>query len=95
MVIDWVARSISDWEDIAFVEKVEEEGQHGKTTHKSLDSSIMEMTNDIAYGIHDLEDSVSLKFVDQRLFEGEIKKGLMEPLLFENFGEQNDKSYEN
>ena len=90
LVIDWVARNISDWEDIAFVEKAKEGKRHGKTMYKSLDSSIMEIADDIAYGIHDLEDAVNLKFVDQRLFKDEIEEKLLEPLLFELFGKQSD-----
>ncbi len=34
--------------------------QHSKTRHKSLDCSIMELADDIAYGVHDLEDAIVL-----------------------------------
>ncbi len=95
MVMDWIARDISDWEGIAFVEKAEAGELHGKTMHKSLDSSIMEIADDIAYGIHDLEDAINLKFVDQRLFKKEFKEELLESLLFELFEKQDNKSYKN
>jgi dGTPase len=36
----------------------------GKPLHRSLDCSIMECTDDIAYGVHDLEDIVARRFVD-------------------------------
>lgn len=34
--------------------------EHNKTKYKSLDSSIMELADDIAYGVHDLEDAIVL-----------------------------------
>ncbi|MDF2153584.1 anti-phage deoxyguanosine triphosphatase [Vibrio sp. CAU 1672] len=37
--------------------------QHCKTRFKSLDCSIMELADDIAYGVHDLEDAIVLGMV--------------------------------
>ena len=93
-VLDWVADGISDWKKIAFVQKDKKGEKHGKTTYKSLDSSIMEIADDIAYGIHDLEDAVNLKFVDKRLFKEQVKIQVLEPLLFELFGKNNDSVLE-
>jgi dGTPase len=39
--------------------------QHLKTRYKSLDCSIMEIADDIAYGVHDLEDAIVLGMVNQ------------------------------
>lgn len=39
--------------------------QHQKTRFKSLDCSIMELADDIAYGVHDLEDAIVLGMVTQ------------------------------
>lgn len=36
---------------------------HNKTRYKSLDCSIMELADDIAYGVHDLEDAIVLGMV--------------------------------
>ena len=59
--------------------------RHKKTRHKSLDASIMDVADDIAYGVHDLEDGIALKLVDKRDFEdwfAECKrKDKLEPLL--------------
>ncbi len=37
--------------------------EHSKTRFKSLDCSIMELADDIAYGVHDLEDAIVLGVV--------------------------------
>ncbi|WP_217522265.1 anti-phage deoxyguanosine triphosphatase [Vibrio metschnikovii] len=37
--------------------------QHKKTRFKSIDCSIMELADDIAYGVHDLEDAIVLGLV--------------------------------
>lgn len=38
-------------------------GDKGKTLYKSLDASIMELADDIAYGVHDLEDAIARKML--------------------------------
>ncbi len=38
-------------------------GDKGKTLYKSLDASIMELADDIAYGVHDLEDAIVRKML--------------------------------
>ncbi|MDQ9021017.1 anti-phage deoxyguanosine triphosphatase [Acinetobacter sichuanensis] len=53
--------------------------KHHKTLYKSFDTSIMELADDIAYGIHDLEDAVALKLItkdiwnDYKIFEKNSK----------------------
>src|SRR5690606_11323407 len=43
--------------------------QHLKTRFKSLDCSIMELADDIAYGVHDLEDAIVMGIVTQKQWE--------------------------
>lgn len=38
-------------------------GDGGKTLYKCLDASIMELADDIAYGVHDLEDAIARKML--------------------------------
>lgn len=52
-------------------------GVHRKTRFKSFDCSIMELADDIAYSIHDLEDAIVMGIVNQTSFE----KELVEPIL--------------
>ncbi|WP_240478341.1 anti-phage deoxyguanosine triphosphatase [Photobacterium aquae] len=39
--------------------------EHNKTQFKSLDCSIMELADDIAYGVHDLEDAIVMGIVNR------------------------------
>jgi dGTPase len=42
---------------------------HNKTRHKSLDCSIMELADDIAYGVHDLEDAIVMGLVTREQWQ--------------------------
>ena len=46
------------------VYKFTSEMQDGRPRHRTLDSSIMERADDIAYGVHDLEDVIARKMVE-------------------------------
>lgn len=50
--------------------------KHNKTLYKSLDCSIMELADDIAYGIHDLEDAIVTGVVNLNDFEEHVVKQL-------------------
>ena len=45
---------------------------HHKTRFKSFDCSIMELADDIAYGIHDLEDAIVMGIVNRQQFEAQV-----------------------
>ena len=51
-----------------FQEFEAKEGKHKKPKHKSLDCSIMDAADDIAYGVHDLEDAIALKLITEVRF---------------------------
>lgn len=66
IVMGWLARGLKDWSKFCTVES--QVGKHRKTAYKSLDTSIMELADDIAYGIHDLEDAIGLKIITEPSF---------------------------
>lgn len=45
---------------------------HGKTRYKAFDTSIMELADDIAYGVHDLEDAVALRLVTETQWRAHV-----------------------
>lgn len=63
---DWVLELLSEHDKRLFGQMRQERtnpNQHLKTRFKSLDCSIMELADDIAYGVHDLEDAIVMGIV--------------------------------
>ena len=72
-IIDWVLAPLSTADRNLFQSmSVKENNKHNKTRFKSLDCSIMELADDIAYGIHDLEDAIVTKVVNRNDFDREV-----------------------
>lgn len=51
---------------------------HRKSRYKSFDCSIMEIADDIAYGIHDLEDAIAMGIVAKSLWQEKVATQLSE-----------------
>ncbi|PKF63875.1 dGTPase [Psychromonas sp. psych-6C06] len=51
---------------------------HRKSRYKSFDCSIMEIADDIAYGIHDLEDAIAMGIVSKALWQERVATQLAE-----------------
>jgi len=49
-----------------------ESKQHLKTKYKSFDCSIMEIADDIAYGVHDLEDAIAMGIINKALWQEKV-----------------------
>ena len=64
-ILDWILTEFSTADRTLFREYETTEGQHGKTRYKAFDTTIMELADDIAYGVHDLEDAVALHLLDR------------------------------
>ncbi|RTZ16922.1 deoxyguanosinetriphosphate triphosphohydrolase family protein [Vibrio aquaticus] len=67
-LFDWVLEPLSDGDRTLFSQMRDEQyadNQHKKTRYKSIDCSIMELADDIAYGVHDLEDALVLGMVNR------------------------------
>lgn len=70
-VVEWILEPFSKEDKSEFIKKSIEKGddKHDKTSHKSFDTTIMDLSDDIAYGIHDLEDAISLKLITRDLWD--------------------------
>ena len=94
-IVDWILEPLSEEERQAFTStkdaSTETEAKHLKTRYKSFDTSIMELADDISYGLHDLEDAISLGLITremwQRHFDGKID-------LFKSLLDEAEKSDE-
>lgn len=96
LVVDgWIAQGLSDWETVKTGFEPKEDGKHRKTRFKSLDATIMEVADDIAYGVHDLEDAIGLKLVDKTKFMDRVSAEILEPFCTWNDGMPNAELVEN
>lgn len=75
-IIDWILAPLNEQDRTLFqsmkLDNGHNEHNHHKTRFKSIDCSIMELADDIAYGIHDLEDAIVTKVVNRNDFEREV-----------------------
>lgn len=67
-VADWILDPLSGGDHALFTSVSPVTGKHARTQHKSLDCSIMDLADDIAYGVHDLEDAIALGLVTRDAF---------------------------
>lgn len=88
-MFDWVLQNLSENDRTLFtsVQKVRSNSEAFlKTRFKSLDCSIMELADDIAYAVHDLEDAIVTKMVNPHQWQEayEALKEIPFPWLQEN-----------
>jgi dGTPase len=70
-VVDWILSPLTSEERKAFTQAhdvFDSKGKrkHSKPEYKGLDTSIMELADDISYSLHDLEDAIALGLVSRK-----------------------------
>lgn len=68
-VVDWILAPLAKAERAEFTTSKEHKSGHMKPTHKGLDTSIMELADDISYSLHDLEDAISLGMITRKFWD--------------------------
>jgi len=65
--IDWILAPFSKQDRLLFQSLAEEPkgARHGKAAYHTFDCSIMDIADDIAYGVHDLEDAIHLQLLNR------------------------------
>jgi dGTPase len=74
---EWLLEGFSTQDIQRFMQFDSTGNSHHKTLYKSFDCSIMELADDIAYGIHDLEDAIVMGIVNQSQFFQEVTDPLL------------------
>ncbi|MBV1692071.1 dGTPase [Novosphingobium sp. G106] len=59
-VVDWLLEHVSQADRDLFTSWKTVDGDHGETRHKTFDCSIMDLADDISFGVHDLEDALAM-----------------------------------
>jgi dGTPase len=80
-VVDWILAPLSARDREAFTQVKRATGKHGKALHKSFDCSIMDLADDIAFGVHDLEDALALGLIGQQAFRRAVPEEACAPFL--------------
>ncbi|MBA2656346.1 MAG: deoxyguanosinetriphosphate triphosphohydrolase family protein [Tatlockia sp.] len=77
--IDWLLTPFSEQDRTLFQTlKLEAQSkQHGKSAFHSFDCSIMDTADDIAYGVHDLEDAIHLRLIDRTDLDNQTFRELL------------------
>lgn len=65
-VVDWLLEPFGDLdrEHLLALKSSRTDDSHAKTKNRCFDTSIMELADDIAYGVHDFEDAVALRLIN-------------------------------
>jgi len=71
-VLDWLLEPFSEEDRSRFLSLERPKPGHAKTKYKCFDTSIMELADDIAYGVHDLEDALALGLVDREAWQEKV-----------------------
>ncbi|MDE0398479.1 MAG: anti-phage deoxyguanosine triphosphatase [Candidatus Poribacteria bacterium] len=86
IVRNWLVKDQlqDEWPKVSKV--IKKPGKHKTTKYKSLDASIMDLADDIAYGVHDLEDAIALRLINRQKFyqwfdDCNYRKERLEPIL--------------
>lgn len=84
--VNWVLKpfSIADKKLLQKISSHNKPEQHAKTEYHSFDCSIMNIADDIAYGVHDLEDAIQLKLIDRNKCDTDILRELLKETEFSN-----------
>lgn len=97
-LFDWLLDPFNADDKSKFTRFKSKEKGHNKTCFKSFDCSIMELSDDIAYGIHDLEDAIVMGMVHKHHFEEDVTLPLREmavPWLSKNIESLTHKLFSN
>ena len=75
-VLEWLLMPFSAEDRKRFLSLDRRSEGHHKTRYKPFDTSIMELADDIAYGVHDLEDALALGLVDRNTWLSQVAAGI-------------------
>lgn len=84
--VEWLLEpfSVTDKDLLQKVSKPNVNTMHAKAIHHSFDCSIMNIADDIAYGVHDLEDAIQLHLIARDKFDTPYLRSLLKDTMFKD-----------
>ena len=78
--VDWLLLPFQEQDRLLFqtLTLAPDGHHHGRTAHHTFDCSIMDIADDIAYGVHDLEDAIHLRLIRREQFDTPEFRQLLE-----------------
>ncbi len=67
-VVDWILAPLAPGDRDRFCAIDRQPDRHHRSLHKSFDCSIMDLADDIGFGVHDLEDALALDLITETQF---------------------------
>ena len=71
-VLNWLLEPFDAADTTRFLSLDTDRHGHARTLYKAFDTSIMELADDIAYGVHDLEDALALGLVVRETWQDQV-----------------------
>jgi dGTPase len=93
-IVDWILSPLSASDRSTFQTIDRKADKHHKARHKSLACSIMDLADDISFGVHDMEDALALRLVDRAAFETHVPPGKCKGVL-DYLGAEYSRDYGN
>lgn len=77
--VDWLLSPFGDADKALFqsLAKPPDKYTHGKAAYHNFDCSVMDVADDIAYGVHDLEDAIHLRLITRQQLDTDTFRQLM------------------
>lgn len=75
-VLEWLLEPFDKNDKKLFLSLDTTRKGHAKSIYKGFDTSIMELADDIAYGVHDLEDALALGLVERDAWQTQVSQVL-------------------
>ncbi|WP_341501381.1 anti-phage deoxyguanosine triphosphatase [Gallaecimonas sp. GXIMD4217] len=95
-ILDWILAPLSGADQTRFSQLRTTRQRHAKAKYKSLDCSIMELGDDIAYSVHDLEDAIVMGLVSAQAWQQDVQEPietLAVPWLSDNMARLSEQMF--
>ena len=73
-LLDWLLAPFPEADRARFLRIQARDGKHARTRHKTLEASIVELADDIAYGTHDVEDAFFSRLISPDTIVGYLDR---------------------